>query len=145
MWRLHPLQGRQDAAAAPAAAAPRSRKEQPENGPSSYRGVRRHQGRIEARIKVNGKQEHLGSFKSEVEAAKAFDARARQLGRLQSLNFPTADEAATASSRPRMVETAPLESAEADDEIDALVALAVGTPPPPLARPPWQPRPQRAP
>ena len=37
---------------------------------------------------------YLGCFSDAVEAAKAFDASARQLGRLSSLNFPTADEKA---------------------------------------------------
>ena len=67
---------------------------------SSYVGVRRNGNGFDARIYENGKQLSIGTFKSEVEAAKAFDARARQIGRLQNLNFPTADEATAAAPRP---------------------------------------------
>jgi hypothetical protein len=42
-----------------------------------------------ARINVNGKLIHLGSFKSELEAAKAYDAAAKKYhGKFACLNFP---------------------------------------------------------
>mmetsp|Transcript_14584 Transcript_14584/g.28229 ORF Transcript_14584/g.28229 Transcript_14584/m.28229 type:complete len:677 (+) Transcript_14584:571-2601(+) len=41
-----------------------------------------------SRIWVNQRSEHLGNFDDEVEAARAFDRRARELGRLTALNFP---------------------------------------------------------
>jgi integrase len=61
---------------------------------SKYRGVSRHwSGKWQARIKIaKGKQKYLGQFADEVEAAKAFDAEARRLGRIESLNFPDDDE-----------------------------------------------------
>merc|ERR1711938_341785 len=86
----------QDAGAAAVSSAPRSRKNRSPHGaaaaarvcgwgrrgPSEYVGVNRQGNSFISRIKVDGEDEHLGSFKSEVEAAKAYDARALQLGRL---------------------------------------------------------------
>ena len=42
-----------------------------------------------ARITTNGKTKHLGSFKDEIEAAKAYDEAARKYhGEFAGLNFP---------------------------------------------------------
>jgi hypothetical protein len=38
-------------------------------------------GQWQAKIRVAGKQEHLGYFDDEAEAARAFDTRAAELGR----------------------------------------------------------------
>ena len=57
--------------------------------------------RFAARIFENGIMKHLGVFSSAVEAAKAFDARAHQLGRFKNLNFPTADELRSNKTRSR--------------------------------------------
>ena len=57
--------------------------------------------RFAARIFENGIMKHLGVFSSAVEAAKAFDARARQLGRFKNLNFPTAEELRSNKTRSR--------------------------------------------
>ena len=57
--------------------------------------------RFAARIFEKGIMKHLGVFASAVEAAKAFDARARQLGRFKNLNFPTADELRSNKTRSR--------------------------------------------
>ena len=59
---------------------------------STYRGVTWHtrSSSWNARIHIDGKKVHLGSFADELDAARAYDARARKLGR--PLNFP--DEAA---------------------------------------------------
>jgi hypothetical protein len=62
-------------------------------GTSRFRGVtrgRRH-GRWFARIKVNYRGIHLGTFDDEREAAKAYDAAARlHFGEFARLNFPEA-------------------------------------------------------
>ena len=96
-----------DAAAAPASTAPRSRKKekQARRGTSwtasKYVGVFRRKDVVDSdkiysvKIETGGIREYLGTFSSEVEAAKAYDARARQLGRLSKLNFPTADDPLT--------------------------------------------------
>lgn len=55
---------------------------------SPYRGVYWDKGKWRARITIDGKHLHLGYFTDEVEAAKAYDAQARLLGRMGSLNFP---------------------------------------------------------
>ena len=67
---------------------------------SKYNGVERQSATsFKARIAINSKPEYLGCFSSDIEAAKAYDTRARQIGRLRRLNFPTAaDEAAASAS-----------------------------------------------
>eukprot|EP01047_Picozoa_sp_COSAG01_P099216 COSAG01_NODE_29273_length_641_cov_1.178967_1_plen_74_part_01 len=62
---------------------------------SSYRGVSWHkqQGQWKAQIQHGGRQQHLGRFTDEAEAARAYDVRARQLhGAAARLNFPRAGE-----------------------------------------------------
>ena len=48
---------------------------------SIYVGVHRNKGSWMARIKVHGKYENLGTYRTQKEAALAFDRRARQVGR----------------------------------------------------------------
>jgi hypothetical protein len=58
---------------------------------SKYKGVckRKNRRKWRAQIKANGKQIHLGSFEDEIEAAKAYDAAAREYyGEFAYLNFP---------------------------------------------------------
>ena len=45
-----------------------------------------------ASITEGSKTVHIGCFKTDVEAARAYDAHARRIGRLDNLNFPTLDE-----------------------------------------------------
>lgn len=56
---------------------------------SKYRGVywNKECKAWRARLWNGGKSEHLGNFKTEIEAAHAFDKRAREVGR-RELNFP---------------------------------------------------------
>jgi len=56
---------------------------------SGYRGVTRRGTRWVAVISVDGKAVQLGTFDTAMEAARASDARARELGRT-NLNFPDA-------------------------------------------------------
>lgn len=62
---------------------------------SQYKGVCWHQGKCRwvAQIQVNGQKKHLGWFKDEAAAAKAYDAAARGVGRHCTLNFPKKGEA----------------------------------------------------
>jgi hypothetical protein len=61
------------------------------NGKSKYKGVcwsKRHK-KFRARITYNKKSFHLGLFDSEIDAAKAYDKKARELfGEFAYLNFP---------------------------------------------------------
>jgi len=64
-------------------------KQQPASRTSEYRGVSRRYGKWKARIKQNGHDLVIGDFDDEIEAAKAYDRKARQLhGDKASLNFP---------------------------------------------------------
>lgn len=60
-----------------------------EKRPSPYRGVSWHRGRWRVRLKIQGREYHLGCFRDEIQAARAYDAHARRLlGRHAVLNFP---------------------------------------------------------
>jgi hypothetical protein len=48
---------------------------------SIYVGVFKNRGMWRARIKVRGEYENLGTYRTQKEAALAFDRRARQVGR----------------------------------------------------------------
>ena len=69
-------------------------------GSSKYAGVARKKDKFQARIHEGGRENYLGTFSSEIEAAKAHDVRARQIGRLKYLNFPNAEEADAAAPPP---------------------------------------------
>ena len=57
--------------------------------PSKYRGVTIERGRWKAQIGFNGKTHHIGTFDSDVEAARAYDERALKVhGSRALLNFP---------------------------------------------------------
>ena len=51
------------------------------NYASIYVGVRKDRGKWRARIRVHGKYENLGLYRTQKEAALAFDRRAREVGR----------------------------------------------------------------
>jgi hypothetical protein len=57
-------------------------------GKSIYKGVGFNEGLIQARIRINNKQIHLGYFKSEELAAKSYDIAAKKYhGEFANLNF----------------------------------------------------------
>ena len=59
---------------------------------SKYTGVFYKRGLWQASTRENLKRRDWGSYATEIEAARAYDARAREMGNLFSLNFPTDDE-----------------------------------------------------
>lgn len=60
-------------------------------GSSLFKGVSKSKdNKYRAQIKLNNKSKYIGSFKSELEAAKAYDAKAKELfGEFARLNFPS--------------------------------------------------------
>ena len=62
-------------------------------GSSKYKGVHwcKRSKKWTGQICFNGKGHHLGGFRDEIEAAKAYDKRAKELhGEFACLNFPPA-------------------------------------------------------
>jgi hypothetical protein len=86
---------RVDAQAKAAGAAVVAARQRRFQSASSYYGVgwRKQQGQWTAKIYHEGRQQHLGLFTGEADAARAYDVRARQLkGAAARLNFPQAGE-----------------------------------------------------
>lgn len=55
---------------------------------SKYKGVNFYRGKYISRIKLNYKEIRIGSFRLEIDAAKAYDIKAKELfGEFASLNF----------------------------------------------------------
>ena len=48
---------------------------------SIYVGVHKHRGKWQAQIRVSGKREYRGTYRTQKEAALAYDRRARQVGK----------------------------------------------------------------
>jgi hypothetical protein len=59
------------------------------NNTSGYKGVSRDRSKWRAHIKLNSRQRSLGTFATPEQAARAYDAAARELfGQFARLNFP---------------------------------------------------------
>ncbi len=59
------------------------------NGSSRFKGVHNDGVRWRARIKLNGKAKSLGTYRTEIEAALAYDRAAREMfGEFARPNFP---------------------------------------------------------
>jgi len=72
------------------------------NRSSKYKGVCWHKNQKKwlARVYSNGVTYHLGSFKSQIAAAKAYDKKAKQLfGKFACLNFPPSLRASRSDAR----------------------------------------------
>lgn len=58
-----------------------------------FKGIVKRKNKWRAYITFNGKETHLGYFKSEEEAARAYDKKAKELfGEFARLNFPKEEE-----------------------------------------------------
>ena len=66
------------------------KKKNGEPSTSTYKGVYRHKnGKFKVTIRCNGEQYYEGYFDDEIDAARAYDAKARELhGEFAVLNFP---------------------------------------------------------
>jgi len=74
----------------------RNRKK-PRSTKSRFKGVSPLGGRFQARIWINGKGRHLGTFADEIEAARAYDTAAKQFfGAFARLNFAESEGASVA-------------------------------------------------
>ncbi len=66
----------------------RANAESSKNARSIYKGVYRNRGKWAAQIRYKGKSRHLGSFDTEMEAAKRYDIEAKKVFKgLSLLNF----------------------------------------------------------
>jgi hypothetical protein len=71
----------------------RNRRKPRAPGASRFKGVRPRNEKWRAEIKINGEHRCLGTYASEEDAAKAYDAAARELhGEFACLNFPLPGE-----------------------------------------------------
>ena len=67
---------------------------------SSYRGVTIERGRWKAQIGYGGKTHHIGTFDTDVDAAKAYDSEALRVhGKKALLNFPKKGQAGQIGTR----------------------------------------------
>jgi len=56
---------------------------------SQYRGLRKqNSGKWQVQMSIDGKQQSFGTFEIELEAAQAFDAKCREVGKHHLMNFP---------------------------------------------------------
>jgi len=105
-------------------------------GSSRYRGVcwLRQRKAWRARIEVNGKRLHLGYFESEEDAARAYDAMAREcLGPAARLNFTSNDDDLKQNPpkslpRPRPLSSSSSSSASGSADSDSPALNSDGTP-----------------
>lgn len=83
--------------------------QKPQIGKSSrYKGVgwNKSDKRWQSRIKINGKTKHIGNYKDEIEAARAYDKKALEIfGEFAYLNFPDCQQP-TAGEFTKKVRTA---------------------------------------
>jgi hypothetical protein len=69
------------------------------SGASIYKGIFRHRAKWQASIGCDGKVVHLGTFESEMDAALAYDAAAREaFSTFAALNFPREGEQSALAS-----------------------------------------------
>lgn len=68
---------------------------------SRYNGVQKFFGRWIARYTQGGTRKHIGSYDTEIEAARAHDAKCRELGLDRMLNFPPRSQPKILSRMPR--------------------------------------------
>ena len=67
---------------------------------SSYRGVTIERGRWKAQIGYGGKTHHIGTFDTDVDAAKAYDSEALRVHGIKALlNFPKKGQAGQIGTR----------------------------------------------
>ena len=93
--------------------------------PSTYRGVRWSRGQCAAQINVDGRQQSLGTFDDDEEAARAFDEKSKRVNDNPILNF-LPDGSLNHDYKPRYKESRSKQTIDASVTLLGLLVVVPG-------------------